>query len=79
MGALDFVKILVQLQILLVVAALDKLKRKAIKEYNQLVHGLYKGHKEDYYTLMNEISFIELHSELDNKQMLLEFYLNYGL
>jgi hypothetical protein len=61
------------------VDALDNLKRKAIKEYNRLVLGLYKGYKEDYYTLMNEISFIELHSELDNKQMLLEFYLNYGL
>lgn len=70
---------LVQLQILQVVTALDNLKRKAIKEYNQLVLGLYKGYKEDYYTLMNEISFIELHSELDNEQMLLEFYLNYGL
>lgn len=59
--------------------AAAKLKRKVIQDYNILLHGLNKGYRLDYSLLMNEIIFLESFPDLDNQQLIFEYYLNHGM
>lgn len=56
-----------------------RLKQKVIQDFNILVRGLNKGYKYDYSIIMNEISFIESYQNLDNQQLIYEYYLNHGM
>lgn len=59
--------------------AIDELKKKAIEDYNKYIKGLFRGYRNDYSTLLNEINFIEIHSEIDNQKLIYEYYMNYGM
>ena len=60
------------------VDVLNKLKEKISKEFYELICKVKKGYKPDYEFILEEISFIELINELDNKLSLtaLQYYLN---
>ncbi len=60
------------------VDVLNKLKEKISKEFYELICKVRKGYKPDYEFILEEISFIELINELDNKLSLtaLQYYLN---
>ena len=80
MGVTDYALNLIFLTKLVVVDALNELKKKVIQEFIILLNKVRKGYKLDYEFLLEEISFIELiqNSELDNKLFLtaLQYYLN---
>lgn len=59
--------------------AINDLKQKVIKEYKAYVNALYRGYKNDYTTLLNEINFIETYKDLDNQNLIYEYYMNYGM
>lgn len=56
----------------------DALKDKVIKEYNQLLCLVRKGHRPNYEFLLEEISFIDLieNNKINNSQIVLQFYNN---
>lgn len=58
-------------------AAIDKLKKKVIEDYRRYIKGLFRGYKNDYSELLNEINFIEIHSEINNQKLIYEYYINY--
>lgn len=62
----------------MIVDVLNKLKEKISKEFYELICKVRKGYKPDYEFILEEISFIELINELDNKLSLtaLQYYLN---
>lgn len=68
-----------QLKNLQVVDAVSKLKSKVIDDYDKFVRRLNKGYREEYYIIMNEINLIEMYSQIDNSELYLDYYLNYGL
>jgi hypothetical protein len=41
------------------VGAVNNLKKKVIKEYEKYLHNLFKGHKDGYRSILDEINFIE--------------------
>lgn len=51
-------------------------QNKAYKEYCNLIYRLGMGYRPDYQFLLEEISLLELGTELDNYSNLLEFYLS---
>lgn len=61
-----------------VVDAVERLKRKAAKEYFNLICKIKKGHRPDYEFLLEEISFLDMLDELDErtKNKVLSYYLN---
>lgn len=59
--------------------AINKLKKKAIKDYRRYIKGLFRGYKNDYNELLNEINFIEIHSEINNQKLIYEYYINYDM
>lgn len=61
------------------VDALDNLKKKAIQDYKKFVRRVLKGHRDDYSILMSEINFIELYNQIDNRNLIREYFLNYGV
>lgn len=65
-------------QVILAKAAdvMDELKRKAIQDYNNFLRRLFKGYKDDYSFLMNEIIFIENCSQMDSIELIKEYFLN---
>jgi hypothetical protein len=60
-------KIILILNTLHVVDVLDDLKRKTIKDYNKFLYRLFKGYKDNYDHILNEINFIEISPLLDNR------------
>lgn len=60
--------------------AVNKLKKKIIKEFELLLCLTEKGHKPDYEFILEEISLVDLNSryELDLEKLVfyLQFYLN---
>ena len=77
---MDYALNLIFLAKLVVVDALNELKKKVIQEFITLLSKVRKGYKLDYEFLLEEISFIELiqNNELDNNLSLtaLQYYLN---
>ncbi len=65
---------------LVVVDALNELKKKVSEEFYQLLCKVRKGYHPDYEFILEEISFIDLISnkEIDDKLSLtaLQYYLN---
>ena len=59
--------------------AIVKLKKKVIEDYHRYIKGLFIGYKNDYSELLNEINFIETHSEINNQKLIYEYYINYGM
>lgn len=70
-----YVKIL-NIQTIKTPADVDELKRKVIKEYNQLLCRMSKGYKDDYTFILNQISFIGIGEQLQNCKLLIEYFLN---
>lgn len=56
----------------------DALKSKVIEEYNALIRTMRKGYRLDYKFILDEISFINIINDLDNKlsSTALQYYLN---
>lgn len=68
-----------QLSQVLDVGAINNLKQKVIKDYEQYIKRLFKGYKEDYKVILNEINFIDIYQDTDNQKLIYEYYMNYGL
>lgn len=66
--------------IVMVVGALNNLKKKVSKEFSKLICQVSKGYKPNYEFILEEISFINLinDKEIDDKLSLtaLQYYLN---
>ena len=54
----------------------DLLKDKIICEYKLIISELEKGHKPNLEFLMEEISAVDLENELDNREFIIQYYLN---
>lgn len=67
-------------RIVVVVDALNNLKKKVSDEFFELICKIRKGYKPDYEFILEEISFIDLikNKDLDNNLSLtaLQYYLN---
>lgn len=61
------------------VDAINNLKNKVIKDFNNYIKRLQKGYQDDYNVILNEINFIEVHPDLDNQTLIYEYYMNYGV
>lgn len=59
--------------------AIDELKKKVIEDYNKYIKKLFRGYRDDYSILLNEINFIEVYSEIDNQKLIYEYYMNYDM
>ena len=57
----------------------DVLKQKVIKEYNNILKQLSKGYKPDLTLILDQLTFIELQSELDNYTVIYQKLNNNGL
>ena len=55
---------------------IDLLKDKIICEYKLIISELEKGYKPDLEFLLEEISVVDLENELDNKEFIIQYYLN---
>lgn len=55
---------------------IDLLKDKIICEYKLIINELEKGHKPDMKFLLEEISAVDLENELDNREFIIQYYLN---
>nr|DAN43733.1 MAG TPA: hypothetical protein [Caudoviricetes sp.] len=56
--------------------AIDLLKEKTIEDYKAYVKKLNKGYRMDYSLILNEISFIETYSKLDNCDFIYQHLIN---
>ena len=75
-----YVLLLALLIPLVIVDVLNELKEKISKEFLQLLCQVRKGHKPNYETILEEISFVDIvnNKEIDDKLSLtaLQYYLN---
>ena len=55
---------------------IDLLKDKIICEYKQIISKLEQGYKPDLEFLLEEISAVDLENELDNREFIIQYYLN---
>ena len=55
---------------------IDLLKNKIICDYKIIISKLEKGHQLDLEFLLEEISAVELEDELDNREFIIQHYLN---
>ena len=55
---------------------IDLLKDKIICEYKQIVSELEAGHRPNLEFLLEEISAVDLENELDNREFIIQYYLN---
>ena len=60
----------------LTAGALKKLKSKSIEDFKKLIKKISYGYKPNYRNLLNQICFIEVHSYLDNSELIYEYYIN---
>lgn len=56
----------------------DALKIECIAEFMEYVKFLHKGYNRDYSHILNMICFINSYSDLDNKQLITQYLLNYA-
>lgn len=56
--------------------ALEKLKLKSIEDFKKLIKQISYGYRPSYRNLLNQICFIEVHSQLDNSELIYEQYIN---
>lgn len=56
--------------------AVDALKIKAIKRYEELLRNIKKGYRSDYQDILNLICFINLPVKLDNHNFIKQQLLN---
>lgn len=55
---------------------IDLLKDKIICEYKLIISELEQGRKPDLEFLLEEISAVDLENELDNREFIIQYYLN---
>lgn len=55
---------------------IDLLKDKIICEYKLILSELERGHRPNLEFLLEEISAVELENELDNREFIIQYYLN---
>lgn len=55
---------------------IDLLKEKVICEYQKIITELERGNKLDLEFLLEEISAIILEDEIDNREFIIQYYLN---
>ena len=55
---------------------IDLLKDKIICEYKLIISELERGHKPELEFLLEEISAVDLENELDNREFIIQYYLN---
>lgn len=55
---------------------IDLLKNKIICEYKLIISELEQGRKPDLEFLLEEISAVDLENELDNREFIIQYYLN---
>lgn len=55
---------------------IELLKNKIICDYQKLLTELYKGKKPDISTILEEISIVDLDSDLDKREFIIQYYLN---
>ena len=55
---------------------IDLLKDKIICEYKLIISELEKGRRPDLEFLLEEISVVDLESEIDNREFIIQYYLN---
>ena len=55
---------------------IDLLKDKIICEYKLIISELEKGRRPDLEFLLGEISVVDLESEIDNREFIIQYYLN---
>ena len=55
---------------------IDLLKDKIICEYKLIISKLEQGHKPDLEFLLEEISAFDLENEIDNREFIIQYYLN---
>ena len=55
---------------------IDLLKDKIICEYKQIISELEKGRRPNLEFLLEEISAVDLENELDNREFIIQYYLN---
>lgn len=55
---------------------IDLLKDKIICEYKLIISELERGRKPDLEFLLEEISAVDLENELDNREFIIQYYLN---
>ena len=56
---------------------INLLKQKVICEYLFIISELEKGHQLEIEPVLEEISAIDLEQELDNREFIIQYYLNY--
>lgn len=52
-------------------------KLECISRFNEYVKNLQKGYQLDYSHILNMICFINSYNDLDNKELLTQYLLNY--
>ena len=55
---------------------IDLLKDKIICEYKLIISELERGRKPNLEFLLEEISVVDLENELDNREFIIQYYLN---
>lgn len=55
---------------------IDFLKDKIICEYKLIISELEKGHKPNLEFILEEISAVDLENEIDNREFIVQYYLN---
>ena len=55
---------------------IDLLKDKIICEYKLIISELERGHKPDLEFLLEEISVVDIENEIDNREFIIQYYLN---
>lgn len=55
---------------------IDLLKDKIICEYKYIISELERGHKPDLEFILEEISAVDLENEIDNREFIVQYYLN---
>lgn len=55
---------------------IDLLKEKIICEYTRIISDLERGRRSDLEFILEEISAVNLEQELDNREFIVQYYLN---
>lgn len=55
---------------------MDNLKLKIINDFEKFLNRLYKGYKDDYQNILKSINYIDIYSNLDNKNLIYEQLIN---
>ena len=55
---------------------IDLLKDKVICEYKKIISDIERGQRPDIEFLLEEISAIDIEKEIDNREFIIQYYLN---